>query len=197
MQETLVKQLQDFNQLSVAFYKESSESQAAAINTWMSLPWDAASWATLAKSSLDSSKAWSEINESTLNGLWQTQLSKLDLSDSAAALRELSEITTSVLTTSLQNQVSMMNVYTEATAKYWELLKQAKSLEDVITAQAPMLAEIQDKLKTNSLQTLQTLGSVKSALTAWVERTVDHAAEKESKPPVAAPKRAAKQVTER
>jgi hypothetical protein len=186
MQQTLLKQWQDFNRLSVAFYKESSGSQAAVINNWINLQWDSASWAKLARSSLDSFKAMSEVNEAMLNGLWQRQLGKLDLNDLAAALRELNEITASFVTTLVQNQVPMWNLFTEATAKYLEVLKGAKSVEDVITAQAPVFTEIQEKFKTTSLETLQTLGAVRSALTAWTERTIDNAAEQEESAPPAA-----------
>jgi hypothetical protein len=37
MQETLLKQWQDLNQISLDWYRDTSESQAAAINNWMGL----------------------------------------------------------------------------------------------------------------------------------------------------------------
>ena len=81
--------------------------------------------------------------------------------------------------------------FVEAWAKYLESLKQAKSVEDAIAAQAHFFSDTHEKLKTNSLETLQTLGSVRIALTAWTEKTIDNAAEEENVPQAVASKRAA------
>ena len=191
MQRALFKPWYDLNQFSLGLYKESSQSQTAVLNDLIKIQWGPASWAKLAQASMGSFRAWSEANESTFNRVWQTQLSKLDLGDSAAALRELNEITMSFVTTLLQNQVNGINLFAEAWAKYLESLKQAKSVEDAIAAQAHFFSDTHEKLKTNSLETLQTLGSVKAALTAWTEKTIDNAAEEENVPQAIASKRAA------
>ena len=105
MQRALFKPWYDLNQFSLGFYKESSQSQTAVLNDLIKIQWGPANWAKLAQASMGSFRAWSEANESTFNRVWQTQLSKLDLGDSAAALRELNEITMSFVTRLLQNQV--------------------------------------------------------------------------------------------
>jgi hypothetical protein len=191
MQRALFKPWYDLNQFSLSFYKESSQSQTAVLNDLIKIQWGPASWAKLAQASMRSFKTWSEANESTFNRVWQTQLSKLDLGDSAAALRELNEITMSFVTTLLQNQVNGTSLFVEAWAKYLESLKQAKSVEDAIAVQAHFFSDTHEKLKTNSLETLQTLGSVRTALTAWTEKTIDNAAEEENVPQAVASKRAA------
>jgi hypothetical protein len=180
MQQALFKPWYDLNQFSLGFYKASSQSQTTVLNDLIKIQWGPANWAKLAQASLRSFKAWSEANESTFNRVWQTQLGKLDLGDSAAALRELNEITMSFVTTLLQNQVNGTSLFVEAWAKYLESLKQAKSVEDAIAAQAHLFSDTHEKLKTSSLETLQTLGSVRAALTAWTEKTIDNAAEEES-----------------
>jgi hypothetical protein len=191
MQQALFKPWYDLNQFSLSFYKESSQSQTAVLNDLIKIQWGPASWAKLAQASIRAFRAWSEANESMFNRVWQTQLSKLDLGDSAAALRELNEITMSFVTTLLQNQVNGTSLFVEAWAKYLESLKQAKSVEDVIAVQAHFFSDTHEKLKTNSLETLQTLGSVRAALTAWAEKTIDNAAEEESVLQAVASKRAA------
>ena len=45
MQETLFKQWQDLNQISLDWYRDTSESQAAAINDWMGLQSNPGAWA--------------------------------------------------------------------------------------------------------------------------------------------------------
>jgi len=106
MQETLFKQWQDLNQISLDWYRDTSESQVAAINDWMGLQSNPGTWAKSAKSSLESLKSWSDASESKLSELWQAQVGKLDLGAVAASLRELSSIQTSVLSFSRPRRVS-------------------------------------------------------------------------------------------
>ena len=135
MQETLLKQWQDLNQISLDWYRDTSESQAAAINDWMGLQSAPGAWAKLAKS-----------------------------------------------TALFKTQAGILSLYTDTTAQYLDLLKQAKSVEDLIATQAHLLTGVQDKLKTYSLDCLQIAGSVKSALAAWAEKAVDTATAEDERP---------------
>ena len=164
MQETLFKQWQDLNQISLDWYRDTSESQAAAINDWMGLQSNPGAWAKLAKSSLESFRSWSDLGESKVSDLWQAQIGKLDLDGVAASLRELGGIQTSACTALAKTQAGILSLYTDTTAQYLDLLKQAKSVEDLIATQAHIATGVQDKLKTYSLDCLQIAGSVKSAL---------------------------------
>ena len=77
MQETLFKQWQDLNQISLDWYRDAVESQAAAINDWMGLQSNPGAWAKLAKPSLESFRSWSDLGESKVSDLWQAQIGKL------------------------------------------------------------------------------------------------------------------------
>jgi len=182
MQETLFKQWQDLNQISLDWYRDTSESQAAAINDWMGLQSNPGAWAKLAKSSLESFRSWSDLGESKVSDLWQAQIGKLDLDGVAASLRELGGIQTSACTALLKTQAGILNLYTDTTAQYLDLLKQAKGVEDLIATQAHIATGVQDKLKTYSLDCLQIAGSVKAALSAWAEKAVDTAAAEDKRP---------------
>ncbi len=195
MQETLFKQWQDLNQISLDWYRDTSESQVAAINDWMGLPSHPGAWAKFAKSSLETFRSWSDLGESKFSDLWQTQIGKLDLDGVAAALRELGGIQTSACTALVKNQAGILSLYTDTTAQYLDLLKQAKSVEDLVATQAHLVTGVQDKLKTYSLDCLQIAGSVKAAMAAWAEKAVDTAAaEGESAAPVSAPRRISKKT---
>ncbi len=195
MQETLFKQWQDLNQISLDWYRDTSESQIAAIHDWIGMQADPGTWAKLAKSSLESFKSWSDIGESKLSELWQAQIGKLELDTVAVSLRDLSGIQTSASTALFKTQASLFSLYTDTTAQYLDLLKQAKSTEDLLAAQAHIATGVQDKLKTYSLDCLQLLGSLKSALTAWAEKTIDAAAAEADKTvPVPAARRGAKKL---
>ncbi len=195
MQETLFKQWQDLNQISLDWYRDTSESQTAVINDWMGLRSDPGAWAKFAKSSLESFRSWSDLGESKVGDLWQTQIGKLDLDGVAASLRELGGIQTSACTALLKTQAGILSLYTDTTAQYLDLLKQAKSVEDLIATQAHIATGVQDKLKSYSLDCLQIAGSVKSALTAWTEKALDTAAAEDERPaPVSAPRRISKKT---
>jgi hypothetical protein len=196
MQETLFKQWQDLNQISLDWYRDTSESQAAAINDWMGLQSNPGAWAKFAKSSLESFRSWSDLGESRVSDLWQAQIGKLDLDGVAASLRELGGIQTSACTALCKTQAGILSLYTDTTAQYLDFLKQAKSVEDLIATQAHIATGVQDKLKTHSLDCLQIAGSVKSALAAWAEKAVDTAAAQDEKaaPVSAAPRRITKKT---
>ena len=181
MQETLFKQWQDLNQISLDWYRDTSESQAAAINDWMGLQSDPGAWAKLAKSSLESFRSWSDLGESKFSDLWQAQIGKLDLDGVAASIRELGGIQTSAYTELAKTQAGILSLYTDTTAQYLDLLKQAKSVEDLIATQAHLLTGVQDKLKSYSLDCLQIAGSVKTAVTAWAEKALDTVAAQDEK----------------
>ena len=195
MQETLLKQWQDLNQISLDWYRDTSESQVAAINDWMGLQSDPGAWAKFAKSSLESFRSWSDLAESKVSDLWQAQIGKLDLDGAAASIRELGGIQTSACTALVKTQAGILNLYTDTTAQYLEFLKQAKSVEDLIATQAHIATGVQDKLKTYSLDCLQIAGSVKAAMSAWAEKALDTAAAQDEKAaPVSVPRRISKKT---
>jgi hypothetical protein len=195
MQETLFKQWQNLNQISLDWYRDTSESQAAAINDWMGLQSDPGAWAKFAKSSLEFFRSWSDLGESKFSDLWQAQIGKLDLDGVAASIRELGGIQTSAYTELAKTQTGIMSLYTDTTAQYLDLLKQARSVEDLIATQAHIATGVQDKLKSYSLDGLQIAGSVKAAMSAWAEKALDTAAaEDERAAPVSAPRRISKKT---
>lgn len=195
MQETLFKQWQDLNQISLDWYRDTSESQAAAINDWMGLQSDPGAWAKFAKSSLESFRSWSDLGESKFSDLWQAQIGKLDLDGMAASIRELGGIQTSACTALSKTQAGILSLYTDTTAQYLDLLKQAKSVEDLIATQANIATGVQDKLKTYSLDCLQIAGSVKAAMSVWAEKALDTAAAQDERAaPVSAPRRISKKT---
>jgi hypothetical protein len=193
MQETVFKQWQDLNQISLDWYRDTSESQVAAINDLMGLQSTPGAWARLAKSSLESFRTWSELGESKSNDLWQAQIGRLDLDGVAASIREFGAIQTSAWTAFAKAQAGVLGLYTDTAAQYLGYLNEAKGVEDLIAAQAQIATGVQDKLKAYSLDCLQIAGSVKTSMNALAENALDTAAE-ETKKPAPAPRRIAKKV---
>lgn len=111
----------------------------------------------------------------------------------AASIRELGGIQTSAGTALAKTQADILSLYTDTTAQYLDLLKQAKGIEDLIATQAHLLTAVQDKLKTYSLDCLQIAGSVKVAMSAWAEKALDTAAAQDERA-VAAPCRISKKT---
>lgn len=186
IQQAGIKQWQDLNQNAVDLYKRFTEEQTEAIRNLMELQGDSVTWAKLMQSSLDSYKTLSNINQTTLSSLWQAHVARVDLTDVASSMKELCQIYSSATTTLVQNQMNGLSAIVEGMAKYIEAVKQAKSWEELVAAQAHLVTEIQESQKGSSLDSLQTFGSVSSALTAWAENTIDSAASEERKMKVAA-----------
>lgn len=175
IQEAYIKQWKDFSQAALALYKDSSEAQTGAIRD-LDAQYDSAAWAKLARLYLDSSKGILEINQSAANTVWLAQLGKLDSSSGIDSLTELTQIYTSTMTTLIQSQMSSVTAMVEETRKYLQSVKQAQGMEEMLAAPAHFFTAMQEKQKNAALGTMATLGSVQTALTAFVERTIDNAA---------------------
>jgi hypothetical protein len=173
MQQPFIEQWKTFNQVSLDIVQSLSEANKLAFNTLLQSQWDLATWGKLAKSLLDSANAVTDITTSSFNQAFQNELRKQELDIVASSVQEFGEIVTSLTTSITQLQVAAFNIFIGAYANNLASSKNVTSAEDAITAQIHLQAEIQDKLKSNVLDTLQTLASVKSALTAWIERSID------------------------
>lgn len=87
------------------------------------------------------------------------ELTKLN-HDNMAAIKRFNENYTKITTYLTQQQMQMVSLYMEASAKQLEALSQAKSVPDLIAAQSRLSAELNEKLVNNARQTLQKLVKV-------------------------------------
>lgn len=97
------------------------------------------------------------------------------------AIKELGEINTAAMTKLTQRQMDMVGIYMEGSAKQMEMLSQTKSVQDMVTVQARLFTELNEKLMENARQTVQVLMDVKTDLSSWVEKNMEAAAAKASK----------------
>ena len=196
MQETLFKQWQDLNQISLDWYRDTSESQASCIIDCMVLH--------PAPRPLGQARQILAGVLQVLVHLVNPRSATCGRHRSANCIprrgrfaREPGGIQTSPCT-ALAKPRPHLSLYTDTTAQYLDFLKQAKGVEDLIATQAHIATGVQDKLKTYSLDCLQIAGSVKAAMCAWGEKALDTAAAQDEKAaPVAAPRRITKKPTHR
>ncbi|ALG68308.1 hypothetical protein [Beggiatoa leptomitoformis] len=178
MENTFIKQWQDMNQASLDAFKKLASGNTEASNGLFNAQAVPANFAEFMKMALASTRDLREFNSNAFNTLLQKQLSIVDLQSSATAVKSLGEISQAAVSGFVQSQTATLVIYMESTAHYLEELKKAKTAEDVIAAQTALFAELQDKLKTNTEQTLELLGSVKTGLNAWAETTLNSVSKK-------------------
>jgi phasin family protein len=92
-----------------------------------------------------------------------------------AAIKELGEINTKAMTRLTQRQMDMVNLYMEGGAKQLEALTQSKGMQEVISAQSRLFAELNEKLMENARQTIEVLADVKAELSSWAEKGMENA----------------------
>lgn len=101
----------------------------------------------------DLMRQWSELNKGAMS-----------------SIKELGEINTKTLTRLAQCQMEMVNVYMENGAKQLQAFSEVKGVQDVVSVQSKVFAEMNKKLIENAQQTATILADAKSELTSWVEK---------------------------
>ena len=106
----------------------------------------------------DMIQQWTKLNKATMD-----------------AIKELGEINTNAMTRLAQRQMEMVNLYMEGGAKQMEALSDAKGIQDVVTAQSHLFADINEKLMENARQTVDDIVDVKTKLSTWAEKGMEQA----------------------
>jgi hypothetical protein len=175
IQNDIVKQWTDMNKATMEALQQMTKANTETMGSLMQNQFSSKNLGELMKAAMDSAKDFREINSNAFNTLMQKQLSMVDLNTSATAVKQLSEIGSSTMQKFVEQQSAMMTLYMEATASYMEEIKKARTPEDLLGAQTKMMNELQNKMKDNTMMTLQTLEALKSAMTAWSEKTIEQA----------------------
>ncbi|HLC16111.1 MAG TPA: phasin family protein [Thermodesulfovibrionia bacterium] len=176
MQNDLLKQWTDSTQTAIASFKKLTDENMATLDSWMQGFWRIQDFAEFTKSSMKSAKDVEKINTSSLNTFLQQQLGKLNVKASATAMKDLGSIISDSMNRLMENQMKLLNGYMESSAQHMETLKQAKSVNDVISVQMNLFSEFQGKIKDNMIHLMLILEGIKTAVVYWIERSVDNMA---------------------
>jgi len=173
MQDDLMKQWSEFIQASANSFKELTEANNATLNSMMQGAWNMNQMADLTKASMAATQQFNETNVAAFNSLLKNQLKTINLNAYAMVLRELSQLSNDTMSRLMQHHFQMMQAYVENSAAHLEKLSQAENAQDLTQIQMHLFSEMQAQMKDNALQTINILESIKSALVAWSEKSVE------------------------
>lgn len=173
--QDMMKQWMDMNRSLTASFAEITKANSAIMNEMMQHTMGTRQFAEFVKSMLDSGKEMESNREEAANKLLQSMLGSVDLQAGSTALKELGEINSSAMTRLVQNQMEVLNTYIETTSEHMEKLKAAKSTDDLMGAQMHLFTELQEKMKANTMNTMQIMNGIKTAMQGWTEKTLEKA----------------------
>jgi hypothetical protein len=173
MQNDLVKQWTDSNKLALESFKNIANSNVNTIDQMLNSFVNPSAYAEMTKNSISLMKDFAEVYSDTSNDLLQNQLKLMNLNTTSEAFKDLGDIYVSSMTSLGQKQAELMRLYVETVAKYLETLKGAKKIDDLINVQASMFSELQEKVKTNMVDTMGVFNSINSAMDNWTQKSLD------------------------
>lgn len=180
MQNDLVKQWIDSNNLALESFKNIASSNVNAMDQMLKSFVNPTASAELTKGSINFVKELGEVYTDSANELFQNQLKLMSLHTTSEAFKDLGDIYVSSMTNLGQKQAELMRLYVETMAKYLDTLKGAKKIDDLINVQASMFSELQEKVKTNMVDTMGVFNSINSAMENWTKRSLDMIAASDS-----------------
>ena len=91
------------------------------------------------------------------------------------SFKELAEINTSVYEKLTEQQMEALNVYMETGAKQVSLLSESKGYQDLLSGQASLANEANEKLLSVARNVAGILTDSKNEITSWVEKGIESA----------------------
>lgn len=173
MQNVIVDQWEAFNQASLKLTKSLEDTSKSVFDQWFKEAWSPDTWTKLVKSSVETSKAVTDIGTDYLNKSLQSKLRKDGLDAVATSTQELGGILSEFATSLAQTQVSAFNSVIGAYTNSLGALKKATTADDLVTAQLQLQTEIQEKAKSCFTETTQAMTTLKNALSTWGETSLE------------------------
>lgn len=98
------------------------------------------------------------------------------------SFKELAEINTSVFEKLTEQQLEALNVCLETSAKQVSLLGESKGYQDLLSGQASLANEANEKLLSVARNVAGILNDSKNEITSWVEKGIETAVTPVTKP---------------
>lgn len=98
------------------------------------------------------------------------------------SFKVLAEINTSVFEKLTEQQLEALNVYMETGAKQVSLLGESKGYQDLLSSQASLANEANEKLLSVARNVAGILNDSKNEITSWVEKGIETAVTPVTKP---------------
>lgn len=180
MQNDFTKQWVELNELAIASFRDMATNNIQAMEQMLTSFVNPGSLAEVTKSSIGILKELGEVYSDSVNQLFKTQLKLVNLHTTSEMSKELGDIYVSSMTNLGKKQAELMHLYIDTMANYLETLKDAKKPDDLIIVQASMFTELQEKVKTNMIETMGVFNTINSAMEIWTQNSLDKMANGDS-----------------
>lgn len=176
MSNTFVSQWVEFSQASLNKFKELSEVGVANLSA-AKQPFSTADIAEVLRTAIATNKQLNDINTATFMKLFHNQITAMNLGASSTAVKELTEMSTGLVTQFVQQQTQFLNDLTTTFTGYVANLQQANGITELTTVQSNLLETVKKQVKDNSDANMGLLNTMNVATSTWTEKTLDKAAE--------------------
>ncbi len=176
MENALVKQWIESNKLAVESFKNIASTNVNAMDKMLTSFVNPSALAELTKASISFTKELGEVYTDSVNELFRNQLKLVNLQATSDSFEELGDIYVDSMTNLGKKQAELMRLYIKTIADYLEELKDAKKLDDLVNVQTNMFSELQEKGKTNMMETMGVFNSIYNAMEIWTQKSLDEIA---------------------
>ena len=173
MQNELVKQWIESNKLAIESFKNIASYNVNAMDKMLTSFVNLSALAELSKASISFTKELGEVYTDSINELFRNQLKLVDLQVTSEAFEELGDIYVDSMTNLGKKQAELIRLYIKTIADYLEDLKDAKKLDDLVNVQTSIFSELQEKGKTNMMETIGVFNSINNAMEVWTQKSLD------------------------
>lgn len=173
MQNDLIKQWVESNKLAIESFKNIAATNVNAMDKMLTSFVSPSAFAELSKSYISLVKELGEVYTDSVNELFQSQLKLVNLQATSESFKDLGDIYVSSMTNLGQKQAELMRLYIETMTEYLEILKGAKKIDDLVNVQTSMFTQLQEKVKTNMLETMAVFNSINTAMENWTQKSLD------------------------
>lgn len=176
MANEIIKDSTNFITASFESLKQITESNIANAKSWFTSPLAVSDWAEVGKRSLSVANGWTDLGKRIIDESIKPCILAFSPDAFVTAVKELNEITTAATENLRRSQVDAMNGYLDEFVQFSADLKKVNGADDLLATQMDFVVQLQQQAKDSTLASLQIFNSMKSALAAWTEKSLDAAA---------------------
>jgi hypothetical protein len=172
MNDIIVRQWEDAIKTGTDYLNQASRKGAKAFGDAMGqfFSWNVS--AKLGKAMIDAAFEIKKTNETALNGVMRNMLESMNLTALANSLRELNSISNDGSGRLLKKYQDGVNIFWDSDAGILDGLAKAQNFQDVAGAMLQIFSEMNEKTKTNFIESLTVWGDIESAVKVWGTRTL-------------------------
>lgn len=176
----LMQEWTKWNQFTLESWKNATDTYIDLIDNGLIYWSKPSAFAELSMESIRFSEQLENVYSDTINQLLQVQLKFLNLDTTSEATKNLSDIYLASVTNLGAKQVELMQMLIDTITEHLKILQTARKPADLIAVQVNLATQLQQNLKTSTIDTLGVLNSIKEAWENWTYKTLSAIAKENS-----------------